>query len=176
MSSGECDTTASSPQVSSSENTAPQSTSSMTDYTLTESKSSQTARRTKAKKPLGQLLLSLQERIDIAKVVYKRPNQGISLSYAGQMTAEGSTSIKNTPRAVVTVIPPMRGNNQPIFAAVRSASSGVHSNGATRAPGAFRTTGRIQTALHAVPSMQKSSCGCCRVHFTTSSNSTPEGR
>ncbi len=73
-------------------------------------------------KPLGQLLLSLQERIDIAKVVYKRSNQGISQSYAGQFTTGGSTSVRNPPRVIVPVIPPNNGKHQPIFLAAKTAT------------------------------------------------------
>jgi len=133
---------------------------------------------TRGKKPLGELLLSLQERIDIAKVVYQRPNQGINQSYAGQMMAEGSTSIRNTSRSVVPVIPPMSGENQPILVAMRNASSpsGLHSSHGLEA--ARPVTRGHTAALNAAPAYERGTTSriCARVHFAPSSSSSSEGR
>lgn len=127
------------------------------------------------KKPLGQLPLSLQERIDIAKIIYRSPNQGISQSYAGQMTAEGSTSIKNTPRPVVSEIPPVFGSNQPIGRVRTFSGSYLHVPMYTSLHGL--SAGRFQTASSKVQATfrnGRSTYG--RIQSTSFvSSSTPEG-
>ena len=128
---------------------------------------------TRVKKPLGELLLSLQERIDIAKVVYTRPNEEIRMSYVGQMVDVGSTSVKGTPKPEVTAVPPISREDQPIFVARRNALSQSGLLSSSRGPEAARAITRGRAAVIAAPTHERGTSRIgARVHFSPPSSSS----